>query len=628
MQKKIISLLIMVGMIVGISTVAIAIPKAINIQGKLTDSNGVPVNGAKDFYFKFWDAAVGGVQSGTTFVQRGKQVANGIFSFEISLVSDAQGNTNVDFNKDLWVEIFVDGNAAGNSIGRQKLSSVPYALNAEKLGGMTAKSTGADAHVLLTRADGSLGISGGGYEKMEFTTEGALGGLAKGRIILSGQGIGMTSNVKLDGNNYVRDDATKPSFMLAEHLGNAAYEFRVAEPAAGNINAWNTAMVIKSNGNVGIGTAQPGAKLQVEGDISYSGRLISSGQQINMGNFVNKNGDTMNGILNMTTGATAGYDSPVPIVYGIRATGTSAAGSFEGTGSGYGVYGVGNTGPAVYGRSQSNAGVYGASNTGRGVHGSSQSNAGVYGETVAGTGTDAGVHGKSVASTGYSGYFEGGKGLLISNESGVLTPQLYLNERTGAWSRLSLGASSVPNRFWTIASKTDATAANSKLNFYYRRDANNGSDYMTITGDGKVGIRTTSPSQALEVAGNAKITGTLEVGVIKDLKVTNHYGSVNDSWPANNRLSVTVNSVAGRADIYGWGNMDPNVYYFVRVNNSFVSTDSVVLLVNNPVGKAGRLAELTLFEQGAGYFTVQIKLNDDWRDEPNPLKGFRFLVVN
>ena len=85
--------------------------------------------------------------------------------------------------------------------------------------------------------------------------------------------------------------------------------------------------------------------------------------------------------------------------------------------------------------------------------------------------------------------------------------QLVLFEQDDTdFSRLRLSNSSyngsTNNRFWDIAATIGNSDSQDLLNFYSR---GLGADILSIRGDGRVGIRTTSPSAELEVNGYTKL---------------------------------------------------------------------------------------------------------------------------
>lgn len=101
--------------------------------------------------------------------------------------------------------------------------------------------------------------------------------------------------------------------------------------------------------------------------------------------------------------------------------------------------------------------------------------------------------------------------LLVTSNSGVLSPQLELVETENDYARLSLANSGAPGAghfgFWTLAARTysadDGGPATDRINFYNSRTG----DPMVLLGDGRLGIGVFNPTEALDVDGVARIRG-------------------------------------------------------------------------------------------------------------------------
>ena len=94
-------------------------------QGHLRDG-GNPANGAYDFQFKLYDAAVGGTQVGTTISVDDLAVSSGLFSVKLDFGSGAFGSGA------RWLDIGVRPGASGGAYTllspRQELTAAPYAM--------------------------------------------------------------------------------------------------------------------------------------------------------------------------------------------------------------------------------------------------------------------------------------------------------------------------------------------------------------------------------------------------------------------------------------------------------------------------------------------------------------------
>lgn len=113
--------------------------KKINFQGKLVNADGTNVaNGNKSVVFTIYNADAGGTNlwDETQTVS----VSNGIF--RVALGDNDPSISNINFNSDsLYLGIKVESDA--EMTPRIRLSSVPYAFNADKLNGVTATQSAA-----------------------------------------------------------------------------------------------------------------------------------------------------------------------------------------------------------------------------------------------------------------------------------------------------------------------------------------------------------------------------------------------------------------------------------------------------------------------------------------------------
>ena len=212
-------------------------------QGQLK-WGGVPLDGFADFRFSVWSASSGGQQIGTEYQINGVTVANGLFTVHVDLGVDA-------FTGDArWLQISVRyPTEAGSFVGltpRQIVTPAPYASYAHGTRGMLV--VGSD--VLFAEGGGRVGI-GTTSPKQALHNEGDYYG--KGHLWLHAfEGDGQS------GTAYVqaRDDSASSSIdlRLRTQLDGAPVE----------------AMTLKSTGQVGIGTASPQHRLDVNGAARFS----------------------------------------------------------------------------------------------------------------------------------------------------------------------------------------------------------------------------------------------------------------------------------------------------------------------------------------------------------------------
>ncbi|MBS0645459.1 MAG: hypothetical protein JSR97_02550 [Verrucomicrobia bacterium] len=97
----------------------------------------------------------------------------------------------------------------------------------------------------------------------------------------------LSSNAYWNGSAWVYPNTGSNSLSLLLHQPNEAFEFRV-RPDGGS---QSTAMVVKVNGNVGIGTNNPAAKLDINGDVNIQNRVLLNNAAGNAGQALISNGN-------------------------------------------------------------------------------------------------------------------------------------------------------------------------------------------------------------------------------------------------------------------------------------------------------------------------------------------------
>lgn len=112
---------------------ASAQPSAFNFQGRLNDGTS-PANGRYDLQFKLFDAVTGGNQIAGTVNRANLMLVNGVFSTPLDFGVSAFGTG------ERFLEIAVRPAGSPNAhviLGeRQQLLAVPFAVNAQALGGI------------------------------------------------------------------------------------------------------------------------------------------------------------------------------------------------------------------------------------------------------------------------------------------------------------------------------------------------------------------------------------------------------------------------------------------------------------------------------------------------------------
>ena len=122
-------------------------PRVINYQAKLTDADGVALNGDYDIAFSIWDAPTGGTCVWGPETHSGVTVTNGLFDVQLGTIT----TLDIDFSDSLWIEVEVEGVTLGP---REKLGTVPYAFRA-----IYADTAGSDNDWQVSGSDVYTGIS-------------------------------------------------------------------------------------------------------------------------------------------------------------------------------------------------------------------------------------------------------------------------------------------------------------------------------------------------------------------------------------------------------------------------------------------------------------------------------------
>lgn len=134
---------------------AAGIPKMVNYQGRLTNSDNIPVpDGSYNFTILIYDDQSAGSclwawkGSCGTPTQVPVTVTNGIFSLMVGDTSYQSTNAlTLDFNTDsYWLQVAVEGE---NLLPRKRLGAVGYAYNSDSIDGIHAATT-AEANKLLS----------------------------------------------------------------------------------------------------------------------------------------------------------------------------------------------------------------------------------------------------------------------------------------------------------------------------------------------------------------------------------------------------------------------------------------------------------------------------------------------
>jgi hypothetical protein len=267
------------GIVFSVSTVY-AQTTAFTYQGNLV-SGGSPASGNYDFEFKLFDLVSAGTQQGSTLQRLNVAVVNGSFTVLLDFGAGVfQGS-----DRFLDVAVRPAGSGAFTLLSpREKVNSAPYsvrslnstmadtAANAGQLGGVAANQyvltgdprmndsrapTAGSANYIQNQnagpqASSSFNISGSGIVGGILSVGNSF---TSGRLFLN-RAAAIPSNSS-DVNFY---SAGSPDFSMGTSQGSAApADFSIYNYGT-NSNAFT---ILRSNGNVGIGTPAPGYKLHV-----------------------------------------------------------------------------------------------------------------------------------------------------------------------------------------------------------------------------------------------------------------------------------------------------------------------------------------------------------------------------
>ncbi len=191
-------------------------------QGRLDDS-GSPANGSYDITFTLFDALTGGSALGTPVTNSVTSVSNGLFMVALDFGNQFDGNPRY-----LEIAVATNGGSFATLDPRQSLLPAPYAMRASSAG----------------IADSASAV-------------------ASGAVVTSVNGL--------------KDDVTLAAGSNVT-LSASANMLTISSTASGN-DVWglNGTKAYYTNGNVGIGTTNPGGRLTITGVGGYSSGLIVDG---------------------------------------------------------------------------------------------------------------------------------------------------------------------------------------------------------------------------------------------------------------------------------------------------------------------------------------------------------------
>ena len=577
MLKKVFVLL---GVLILLSVSTFAIPQSINFQGRLTTSAGNPVTSAKTIVFNLYDGIGAIIATSTESVTPN---SNGAFSVLLNFGSSS-------FNGDeRWLEVVVAGEPLSP---RQLITAVPYAyraITAESLivpssvrgdilmrdaSGWTRLAAGTSGQYLKTQGAGAnpawSDAAGGGSQwttsgsdiynsnsgNVGIGTTGPTGQLEVKKILTGSETAFNSQIIDLNiANATIQTGNLKGLDINLAVTGSAQFNYATATglnidvtglPGAGSSGSTVYGATIMG-GNVGIGTASPGAKLH---SLSAGTTQLKLGYDASKYNdfTVQSNGDLQiatNGgaaTLALTASGRVGIGTTGPEFKltldkgattpdgGILAIGTYNSGAtLETAGAGTrliwyprkAAFRAGYVNGTQW--DDANVGIY---STAMGINTSAIGNASVAlgGNTTASGGSSTAMGSTTIASGGCStamGAWTTASGVQSTAMGFYTTAQPYGSLAVGQYNMVSGNTSSwVPTEpLFIIGNGTDES---------HRSNA------ITVLKNGNVGIGTAEPgANKLKVNGPAEVTGNLTVsGQI--------IGTANNASAVNNiQASVT-----------------------------------------------------------------------------------------
>jgi hypothetical protein len=250
------------------ASAAQTIPKILNYQARITSATGTPVSdGSLAVKFTIYDAASGGTCRYTTRgtcgtpTAKSVTVTNGVFS---TLLGDtAAGDNDIPDNLFDTSALYLGISVATDSemVPRKRLSSAPYAFNADRLDNLDTSATGGtQAFIPVTSATGSLTLSA----DLTVAGTGSFGNLIVNGTCTGCGGGGSSGTLQQaydsdvnGGNVTITTNSTDGALVFA---GDQNFLFT----STGDVNFDSDTFVVDSSVNrVGIGTNAPLAPLEV-----------------------------------------------------------------------------------------------------------------------------------------------------------------------------------------------------------------------------------------------------------------------------------------------------------------------------------------------------------------------------
>jgi hypothetical protein len=513
-----------------IPVTALAVPEVINYQGYLTDAGGNPLNGDVGITFRIWSAEVGGTELWSES-HAAVAVSDGVFT--VLLGSSVPITVGV-LNGERYLGLTVGTDS--EMVPRMKVTSVAYAIRAGYAESVAVGSvdTSALSDTAVTEAKIATGaVTSAKLGSASVTSDKIASGAVTGSKVASGtltatnlqDGTALTEIADNDGAGSGLDadmlDGQQGSYYLNwSNITNVPTGFSdgvddtgittETDPQVGSntnnyVPKWDgTALVegtIYDNGKIGIGTANPGAPLDIASDGGGSSLIVEGSTQFNS-NIHGGNNDLLSLVSTLP-----GEDNASSITF----TTSDGSGQTERLRiTPEGNVGIGTSSPGAPLDIASDAG--GSSLI---VEGSTQFNSNIHGgnndllsliSTLPGENNASSI---TFTTSDGSGQTER---LRITPEGnvgiGTITPDVTLTIQTPVYGGTALnvgGTSNAKMRVRHIDGKNEESSDTGDLFLQY--DANHNT-ILNANSTGSVGIGTVSPADGykLDVEGNIQAT--------------------------------------------------------------------------------------------------------------------------
>lgn len=253
------------------------VPSKMSYQGRLLDANGVPVQGSVSLRFAIFDVATGGSAIWCE-QQPNVGVTEGYYVVLLGEGAACSSPTSTGLPAAFaGAERFLELSVAGAPLSpRQRIGAVPFAYTAASLVGgnssFISNQTG-------TKQSAGFNISGSGYitGPAPFQGTGTVDTVQNSTAVtghgtLFGTEVVVGDLLTINGQSKHVISVASPTSLLLEGpvtANNNAFQYQIQKVVA-QLNAYASgsassaaALVVNENGSVGVGTANPRAKLDI-----------------------------------------------------------------------------------------------------------------------------------------------------------------------------------------------------------------------------------------------------------------------------------------------------------------------------------------------------------------------------